>query len=124
MAVSTHSVRSVRNVSSAMTSCTRTCGKGTRSASFVNETRLEISSALLVFSLSHIQTLTTFTSFQNYENLERHFNDKHFPCTQPVCQARKFVVFNTALDLKAHMVEDHGGDMSARDKKDARRIQA
>ena len=34
------------------------------------------------------------------------------------------MVFNTALDLKAHTVEDHGGDMSSRDKKDARRVQA
>lgn len=33
------------------------------------------------------------------------------------------MVFNTALDLKAHRVEDHGGDMSSRDKKDARRIE-
>jgi len=34
------------------------------------------------------------------------------------------VVFNTAIDLKAHTVEEHGGDMSSRDKKDARRVQA
>lgn len=34
------------------------------------------------------------------------------------------MVFDTALDLKAHTVEDHGGDMSSRDKKDARRVQA
>jgi E3 ubiquitin-protein ligase ZNF598 len=34
------------------------------------------------------------------------------------------VVFDTALDLKAHTVEDHGGDMSSRDKKDARRVHA
>ena len=34
------------------------------------------------------------------------------------------MVFNTALDLKAHTVEEHGGDMSSRDKKDARRVQA
>ena len=34
------------------------------------------------------------------------------------------MVFNTPLDLKAHMVEDHGGDMSSRDKKDVRRVQA
>ena len=34
------------------------------------------------------------------------------------------MVFNTPLDLKAHMVEDHGGDMSSKDKKDARRVQA
>lgn len=43
---------------------------------------------------------------------------------QPQCQARKFVVFGSALDLKAHMVEEHGAEMSARDKKDAMRIQA
>lgn len=34
------------------------------------------------------------------------------------------MVFNTALDLKAHIVEEHGGDMSARDKKNVSRIQA
>lgn len=48
----------------------------------------------------------------------------HFPCIQPQCLARKFVVFGSALDLKAHMVEEHGAEMSARDKKDAMRIQA
>ena len=54
---------------------------------------------------------------------ERHFYSAHHPCTHADCLARKFVVFNTALDLKAHRVEDHGGDMSSRDKKDARRIE-
>lgn len=55
---------------------------------------------------------------------EQHFQQAHFPCTYASCQAQKFVVFGTALDLKAHMVEIHGSDMSARDMKDARRIQA
>ncbi|KAF8810370.1 hypothetical protein BYT27DRAFT_7186816 [Phlegmacium glaucopus] len=62
--------------------------------------------------------------FENYESLERHFNSAHHPCLQADCQVRKFVVFNTALDLKAHTVEEHGGDMNARDKKDARRVHA
>ncbi|KAF8912219.1 hypothetical protein CPB84DRAFT_1761674 [Gymnopilus junonius] len=43
------------------------------------------------------------TNFQNYESLERHFNTAHHPCNNSECLARKFVVFNTALDLKAHM---------------------
>ena len=34
------------------------------------------------------------------------------------------MVFDTPLDLKAHTVEEHGGDMSSRDRKDARRVQA
>ncbi|KAG5652131.1 hypothetical protein H0H81_006207 [Sphagnurus paluster] len=62
--------------------------------------------------------------FQNYESLENHFNRAHYPCTQSQCLVRKFVVFNTPLDLQAHMVEEHGSDMSSRDKRDARRVQA
>ncbi|KAF8077552.1 hypothetical protein FPV67DRAFT_40 [Lyophyllum atratum] len=62
--------------------------------------------------------------FQNYESLENHFNKAHHPCPQGQCLARKFVVFNTPLDLQAHMVEEHGNDMSSRDKKNAQRIQA
>ncbi|KAG6811707.1 hypothetical protein H0H92_006164 [Tricholoma furcatifolium] len=62
--------------------------------------------------------------FQNYESLEAHFNKAHHPCTQSECLSRKFVVFNTPLDLQAHMVDEHGSGMSTRDKKDARRVQA
>ncbi|EGN95836.1 hypothetical protein SERLA73DRAFT_162550 [Serpula lacrymans var. lacrymans S7.3] len=62
--------------------------------------------------------------FQNYDSLERHFTNAHFACNQPQCLAQKFVVFGSAMDLKAHMVEVHGADMTARDKKDAMRIQA
>ncbi|EDR15888.1 uncharacterized protein LACBIDRAFT_301307 [Laccaria bicolor S238N-H82] len=47
--------------------------------------------------------------FINYESLERHFNSIHHPCTQKECQAQNFVVFNSPLDLRAHMVEVHGG---------------
>lgn len=62
--------------------------------------------------------------FQDYPSLENHFNKAHHPCNQAQCLARKFVVFNTVLDLQAHMVDEHGGEMSTRDKKEARRIQA
>ncbi|GJE90693.1 hypothetical protein PsYK624_068370 [Phanerochaete sordida] len=62
--------------------------------------------------------------FRNWEALEQHFTQAHYPCTYASCQAQKFVVFGSALDLKAHMVEAHGADMTARDMKDARRIQA
>ncbi|KAF9532795.1 hypothetical protein CPB83DRAFT_784026 [Crepidotus variabilis] len=62
--------------------------------------------------------------FSNYDALEKHFNNDHYPCNQTECLVRKFVVFNTPIDLKAHMVEDHGADMSSKDRKDARRIEA
>ncbi|KAF8584109.1 hypothetical protein K439DRAFT_1633855 [Ramaria rubella] len=61
--------------------------------------------------------------FKDYNGLERHFDVKHFPCKDVQCQAQKFVVFGSTLDLKAHMVEQHGGEMTARDRKDARRIE-
>lgn len=48
----------------------------------------------------------------------------HHPCKQPYCLSQKFVVFGTPMDLKAHVVEEHGAEMSSRDKKDARRVEA
>ncbi|KAH8117281.1 hypothetical protein DFH11DRAFT_1816255, partial [Phellopilus nigrolimitatus] len=62
--------------------------------------------------------------FLDYNSLERHFTDVHHPCNHPTCLAQKFVVFGSLMDLKAHMVEEHGANMSARDMKDARRLEA
>jgi hypothetical protein len=53
MGVSTHFVRSAKSVSLATTSYTHTCGKDTRSALCVNETRLGISSKSLVSIFVH-----------------------------------------------------------------------
>ena len=76
-------------------------------------------SRLLCIGLSH-----GISSFQNYHRLEKHFSSSHFPCTHADCVAQKFVVFASALDLKAHMVERHGESMSSKDLKDARRVDA
>ncbi|KAH9066386.1 hypothetical protein EDB87DRAFT_1733220 [Lactarius vividus] len=62
--------------------------------------------------------------FQNYEALEQHFEQAHHLCPNPSCQASKFVVFGSRIDLQAHMMEEHGSEMSTRDKKDARRVDA
>ena len=48
----------------------------------------------------------------------------HYTCKQPNCLAQKFVVFGTTMDLQAHIVEEHAAEMSSRDKRDARRIEA
>ncbi|GJJ12290.1 hypothetical protein Clacol_006531 [Clathrus columnatus] len=60
--------------------------------------------------------------FQDYGSLEQHFNNAHYPCKDSQCQSQKFVVFGSMIDLKAHMVEQHGSEMSAKDKKDLRRL--
>ncbi|CCA67505.1 hypothetical protein PIIN_01334 [Serendipita indica DSM 11827] len=61
--------------------------------------------------------------YQDYNSLEAHFRQVHHPCPHSDCLAQKFVVFPTALDLQAHIIEKHGETMSARDIKDTRRIQ-
>ncbi|KAG8732930.1 hypothetical protein FRC11_010023 [Ceratobasidium sp. 423] len=60
--------------------------------------------------------------FRNYEQLEQHFKEQHYPCTHPTCLEQKFVVFATQLDLQGHQVDAHGGQMSSRGRRDARRI--
>lgn len=48
---------------------------------------------------------------------------EHHPCTQRTCLEQKFVVFGTEMDLKGHMVEVHGAEMSSRDRHNARRLE-
>lgn len=45
--------------------------------------------------------------YLNYDALEQHFNRDHFPCADQECQEKKFVVFDSAMDLKAHQIEQH-----------------
>lgn len=58
--------------------------------------------------------------FRNYEDLERHFAKDHLPCLDPECQAEKFVVFGSEMDLKAHQLSRHAGDLSKDVRRDAR----
>ncbi|ODN83658.1 hypothetical protein L202_01755 [Cryptococcus amylolentus CBS 6039] len=61
--------------------------------------------------------------FENYIRLEHHWRDDHYPCSQPQCLEDRFVVFGSELDLRAHMMEVHGNQMSARDRAQARTLQ-
>ncbi|KAF5347948.1 hypothetical protein D9756_010184 [Leucocoprinus leucothites] len=99
---------SVVNASSEWMNITVTCGKDMKNASSANE---------MVFNSNKLRQSIIYCQ-------ERHFNTIHHPCTEPECRERKFVVFNTPLDLQAHRVEDHGASMSSRDKRDAMKIAA
>lgn len=46
--------------------------------------------------------------FDNYSTLEQHFDRKHFLCTDPMCRAARFVVFDNELDYRAHRRDVHG----------------
>ncbi|KAF7725821.1 hypothetical protein EC973_009244 [Apophysomyces ossiformis] len=50
--------------------------------------------------------------FENYDSLEAHFKKEHYLCFYRECLDKKFVVFDTDIDLKAHEVEEHGASVS------------
>jgi len=61
--------------------------------------------------------------FKDYPMLERHFKSAHHFCLEKDCLEKKFVVFESLVDLKSHMVEVHGEGLSNRERKDALRIE-
>ena len=58
--------------------------------------------------------------YVNYPALEMHFRKDHFPCLDSKCQEKKFVVFPTEIDLKAHQLSEHGDTLSKDVRRDAR----
>lgn len=58
--------------------------------------------------------------YYNYEALEQHFKKDHFPCLDRECLEKKFIVFGSELDLKAHQLSDHGDSLSKDLRRDAR----
>ncbi|CAN8099731.1 unnamed protein product [Discula destructiva] len=58
--------------------------------------------------------------YQNYAALEKHFKDDHYICLDKECLEKKFVVFDSEIDLKAHQLGEHGGSMSKDVRRDAR----
>lgn len=60
--------------------------------------------------------------FVDYKALEQHFGRDHFPCLDQECQEKKFVVFDSQMDLKAHQLESHPNGMSKDVRRDARRV--
>ncbi|EPS39371.1 hypothetical protein H072_6882 [Dactylellina haptotyla CBS 200.50] len=60
--------------------------------------------------------------FINWAALEEHFANEHYRCTDPECLEKKFIVFASEMDLKAHVVEEHPGSLSKGALKDLRKI--
>ena len=60
--------------------------------------------------------------YVNYDSLEIHFREKHFLCADRECIEKKFVVFESEMDLKAHQLETHPQGLSKDARKDARRV--
>ena len=60
--------------------------------------------------------------YEDYDSLELHFRHDHFLCSDQECLDKKFVVFESEMDLKAHQLEVHSNDQSKDVRKDARRV--
>lgn len=60
--------------------------------------------------------------FVDYNSLEQHFTAEHLVCLDRECLEKKFVVFESEMDLKAHQLEVHPNDMSKDVRRDARRV--
>ncbi|GFR43781.1 hypothetical protein Agub_g4897 [Astrephomene gubernaculifera] len=62
-----------------------------------------------------------YVYYRHYKELEDHFTKDHFPCPHPECLERKFVVFSTDYELKAHFAAEHGDQlkMSAAQRRQA-----
>lgn len=60
--------------------------------------------------------------FVDYNSLEAHFGKEHYPCLDRECQEKKFVVFDSEMDLKAHQLEAHPNGLSKDARRDARRV--
>lgn len=58
--------------------------------------------------------------YVDYNGLDQHFRRDHFPCSDRECQEKKFVVFASEMDLKAHQLSEHGNTLSKDVRRDAR----
>ncbi|KAI9739764.1 MAG: hypothetical protein M1834_006484 [Cirrosporium novae-zelandiae] len=60
--------------------------------------------------------------YVDYNSLEQHFGRDHFLCLEKECLEKKFVVFDSEIDLKAHQLEDHPNSLSKDARRDAQRV--
>ncbi len=66
---------------------------------------------------------TRWQYFRNYDHLERHFAARHHLCRDEQCLARKFVVFDSPIELQAHRISVHGKQMSKQELLQAKTLQ-
>ncbi|KAJ5133010.1 hypothetical protein N7448_007168 [Penicillium atrosanguineum] len=60
--------------------------------------------------------------YMDYQALEGHFQKDHFLCLNQDCLDKKFVVFESQMDLKGHQLEEHPNDTSKDIRRDARMV--
>lgn len=64
-----------------------------------------------------------FQYYRDYAKLEDHFRSDHLACEHPDCIAKRFVAFDSEVDMNAHNLQAHAGQMSRFERKQAARIE-
>ncbi|KAL8814715.1 MAG: hypothetical protein Q9223_006083 [Gallowayella weberi] len=60
--------------------------------------------------------------YVDYNSLEQHFRKDHYMCIDQECLDKKFVVFDSEMDLKAHQLQAHPNGLSKDARRDARLV--
>jgi len=60
--------------------------------------------------------------YRDYDSLEQHFRKDHYLCSDRECLEKKFVVFGSEMDLKAHQLSEHGNSLSKDVRREARLV--
>ncbi|KAL8996690.1 MAG: hypothetical protein Q9169_003862 [Polycauliona sp. 2 TL-2023] len=60
--------------------------------------------------------------YVDYNSLEQHFRKDHYTCIDQECLEKKFVVFESEMDLKAHQLQAHPNGLSKDARRDARLV--
>lgn len=60
--------------------------------------------------------------YKDYYDLERHFGKDHFLCKQPSCLEKKFIVFESEIEFKRHMTEEHSSSLDKYQLKQTRKV--
>ncbi|KAL8770772.1 MAG: hypothetical protein Q9209_003639 [Squamulea sp. 1 TL-2023] len=60
--------------------------------------------------------------YVDYNSLEQHFRKDHYTCIDQECLEKKFVVFDSEMDLKAHQLQAHPNGLSKDARRDARLV--
>ena len=59
----------------------------------------------------------SYTYYKDYHDLHRHFTKDHHACHVNSCLEKKFVVFGTEAELRAHLATSHGDSMTKAERK-------
>ncbi|KAE8216676.1 hypothetical protein CF327_g148 [Tilletia walkeri] len=65
-----------------------------------------------------------WTYYRDYDMLTTHFREVHYLCMNRECLEKRFVVFESEMDFKAHQLAEHANELSARERREALRVDA